>query len=148
MCWFGGFPGVWQYSTASALSKEDVILSCYSKNWVKAVSLLWAVLAELHLRRGSETKTTTVWDREMLGGGKWTPSNLSGTALIHISLCCKRPNGVRSAAWRQLSPRQHWRIRAGIIHYHKSLTSEDLLAHMEAYKAGESSSDCFLRWWF
>lgn len=46
MCWFGGFPGVWQYSTASALSKEDVILSCYNKNWVKAVSLLWAPPAE------------------------------------------------------------------------------------------------------
>lgn len=98
MCWFGGFPGVWQYSTASVLSKEDVILSCYNENWVKAVSLLRALLAELHLRRGSETKTTAVWDREMLRGRKWTPSDPSGTELVHISFRCKKPNGVRSAA--------------------------------------------------
>lgn len=108
MCWFGGFPGVWQYSTASALSKEDVFLSCYNENWLKAVSLLPAVLAELHLRRGSETKTTTLWEREILRGRKWTPITCLGQRWYPSASAANGPTGSeRCISWRrQLSPGQ------------------------------------------
>lgn len=87
MCRFGGFPGVWQYSTASALSKEDVILSCYNKNWVKAVSLLWAPPVERH---GHQNKPQCETGKCPMVGNE-LPVTCLGQHLY--TLAAKRPMG-------------------------------------------------------